>query len=651
MSGAPSPDAVTAGPWLGTQLPAARVWLWLLLIAAGSILTQGYTWGIINHGIQIPLMRLWAGDTAFAQDPFITEMASSYTTVFYPAVGVASRYVPLPVLLFVLFVVLRLATLGLGFVLGRTMFSDDVAGLWTAALLGVQTPTFAWDIVSDIYLTHGALAQVLILVCLLALARGRTVWAFFWAGLLFNVHGMHASHLMLALGVSVLSTVRNRHGLLELGAGSALSLALAVPTLVWMKESGALGAPVPDGYVQAIRDWFPAHHWPSTWGVLEWTLLLFPLGAAWPLYALSHPLFPGGNARGVARLGWTALMLGMATGLLVELWPQPTLVRFTGMRMSFLVALCGAPFLARAALQLTRALDRKDLPDARFSAATGVMLLMGLGLSTLYRNAYWLTLTPALWMIQAYRQGRSVNHLALLLVAGALGWPALLTWSGARELPTNSADPTPHAFFLIEGLVAGFAVAAVVAAYLRRTEGPHRGLARRVLIQSAVLLAALHLAGRSVTLLAKSRSGAFVEWREVQHWCGDHLQPGQRVMVPLTQMGLRTFSNQIPALDTQEGNALFHNPGYVDTFMGKLKLYGWERGEIRGFGHFQRLDPLDRDLSTQDGLRVARGLGVTVAVRRVRHPPWALPELFRNASFVIYSMEEPPPPKDAPAPP
>src|SRR5215468_9044718 len=71
----------------------------LLLIAVGSVLTQGYLVGQINHGFQLALIRQFAGETAWSNDAFLQGMARTYTTGFFPALGMLARHVPLEVVL------------------------------------------------------------------------------------------------------------------------------------------------------------------------------------------------------------------------------------------------------------------------------------------------------------------------------------------------------------------------------------------------------------------------------------------------------------------------------------------------------------------------------------------------------------------------
>src|SRR5262249_34279829 len=155
------------------------------------------------------------------------------------------------------------------FLLGRTLWRDDRTALLTAALLSAQTLTFADDVVSDVYLTHGALAQCMILGSLVLLAQGRIVAAFVVAGLLFNVHAMHSTHLLPVLGLAVLLSARRRQRQLQLTIASVAAVLAMAPTVAWMHASGTLGGPVPDGYAAFIHGWFPTHFWMSSWSVID----------------------------------------------------------------------------------------------------------------------------------------------------------------------------------------------------------------------------------------------------------------------------------------------------------------------------------------------------------------------------------------------
>jgi hypothetical protein len=52
----------------------------------------------------------------------------------------------------------------------------------------------------------------------------------------------------------------------------------------------------------------------------------------------------------------------------------------------------------------------------------------------------------------------------------------------------------------------------------------------------------------------------------------------------------------------------------------------------------RRLDELDEKLTAEDATRIGSALHARTAVRRAQSPPWALPVLHRNASYVVYDV-------------
>lgn len=633
--------AAKAEPLTSRPLPVA----WLIAgITVLSILTQGYVVGIINHGLQIPLLRTFAGDDAFAHDAFIQELAQTYTTVFYPAVGYLARVLPLGPLLLVLFVVFRALNTWLAYRLSLALWNDPRSALWTAAALSVQTLTFAEDIVSDIYLTHGAASQAFTLATLVLLARGRVIPAVALVGLHFNVHGMHATHLAAVVGLAALPTLKDRAVLRQYVVGGAFCALFTVPTLAWMRHAGVMGQQVPPGYVDTIRHWFPTHFWPSTWGVMDWSMFLFPVVAAVPLYRLAGATADRGITRRVASWSMGLAVLG---GVTAEVWATPLLIRLHPMRLSWIMVLAGMPWLTRTAINMGRHLHTSTPQSTptqspgsqRVEVALSVGLLLGLAVATLYRSAYLLVLVPGLWMVLLWQRGATVRALlALATVAAAVLIPLAHLAAPLQNFPVVASRANPRGFFVVEGAVAGMAAMGVLLAWMMARQGPHSGAARKTLLGAMLTVAVLHLAARGASTAAMQVRGPQADWLAVQRFCAANLPRGATVMVPLSQIGLRAFSNQSPAVDFQEGDAMFHHPASAPTFLHKLQLYGWEPGPIVGFSHITRLDPLDAQLTQAPAVDLGHALGAEFAIRRTRHPSWNFVELFRNASFVVYQL-------------
>ena len=619
--------------------------LWILLIAAASIASQGYLVGGGNQALQLPLIRYFAGDPAFAQDPLVRDLARTYTSVFYPLLGYAARLVPLPWLLFLAFVLLRVGTLYCGYRLSLALWRDGYAALWTAAALSLQTFNFAsapGQAISDVFLNHGGLAQVMALAALWLLATGRTVIALGMAGLMFNVHSLHSVHLMAAMGLAVLTASLNRRALFTLIAGYGVAAVLLSPTVYWMFRVGVMGRPDPAGYADSLRGWVPTHYWLSAWTPADWILFLVPWLSAVPLARLVGQPRDGGV---VARTAVVSLICAAAGGLLSEFWESGPLLRLHPLRWTWVTLLAGIPFFARAAVQLVRRLERPDLPWSRVGGALGTMMLMALGVGVAYRSAFLLTLVPAMWlMARAPEDARPATRAEFALVAAlpvlALLMPAIMALTVEDDIwAMLGGRDVMRRVLIAEGLVGGFAVAIIVAAWVQRQATPYTSRGRRALLRAAIVVAGVHLAARGLVVAQVQHRGMVRRWQEVQEWCATHLPRGARVVVPLDAPGLRAFSNQVPVVDFLEGAVLIHTPRYLPEYHGKLALFGYTPFQGTFADNLRNLAKLDEALTEERVQEIAQRTGALVAVRRSQYPAWRLPEVFRNERFVVYRLD------------
>jgi hypothetical protein len=619
--------------------PSFHVKTILFLIAIGSVLTQGYLVGQINHGFQLALVRLFAGETAWVNDAFLQGMARTYTTGFFPALGMFARVVPLEAVLLTFFLIFRIACIFLAYRLALVLFRSERAALWTAAASSVHLLTFAMDIVSENYLTHGALAQVMTLGALVLLAEGKLIRAFVVAGLMYNVHAMHATHLIFVMGMAVITGHDRRAQLVPLAKAAVLTVVAALPTLFWMVHVHVLFSPIadPTSYVDAIKSWFPTHFWPSTWSLTDWISFLFPALAAWPLGHLAGRTSDGGR---IARVAALSIVFAVIGGAATEIMPSPFLIRLHPMRLSFIACLAGVPFFAQTAARLLRPEDDERLASIpRESISLGIFLLLGVAMPLAYRWDYLLVLVPALWGMALHAARNDVRALqvaAPLTLATAIAIPILLVWDTHTEVSLRSHGLR---FFLIEGSCGLIAAISFALARGTETKGPPTVREKRLTIRLAGGIALFHLVLTGAYLFHYGWWGGLHRWREVQIWCGEHLDPGERVLVPLTEIGLRAFSKQTPAVDFQEGDILFHEPEYMDTFFDKLRLYGWTPGRPKGWEFVSKLDELDDALSKADLLRIGAALDARVSIRRKHDARLDLLVLFENQDFIVYALD------------
>jgi hypothetical protein len=597
-----------------------RPWLIALLITAWSIICHGYRYGVVNHGMQLPLMRMVAGETCFDHDDFMQAVVHTYTTVFFEGVGLLARVIPLEPLCFALFILFRFGSVALCMRLGRALFSDIWAGAMTAVLVSSQTLTFAEDMVSDTYLNHDALAQCLILGALILVVEKRTVLAFLVSGFIAPIQSLHAAHLVPLLGAAHLG----RAPLRTLVVSALAACVGFVPILLWMRSAGVMGAQYPPGWVDFARAWFPTHYFPSAWSLYDWLLVATPIAIAVPCWKLagtdSARGWFGDDAGSLKRLFVLAIVFGLGLGLVCEVAPIPFLIRLHPMRASWIAWLSLVPFLGRSVAVLIRS-------SSTFDKTVGLVAALACILSVFGRTTHFLVLAPVLWSC-AYDK-RQLRVAVLATVALALAVPFAIVQS-------HSLDIAGMQFWVgaikIDGTLSLLAAGSVALAFLWREIPP------KLVVASSIATIVVVTLGHVAINVAGERRGNSHDFVEVEHWLAEHRAPGEVVLVPLGHIGVRAFSCQTPALDFEDGLASYHDPAYIPILEKKLRAYGWQPGEaVHGFSFMNHLAALDASLTADDLRRIGGELGARIAVRD-KGEDAGLPVVFQNDNFTVVDL-------------
>lgn len=617
----PLPTTTTWAGW------AERPGLLATLVTVWSLLCHWYRFGVVNHGMQVPLMRLAAGEHAFDHDVFLQTLAHAYTTVFFTVVGHIARVVPLPALCFVLFVALRYATVRLSMRLGRVLFGNVWAGVTGAVIFSAQTLTFAEDMVSDVYLTHDTLAQLLGVAVLVLVVEQRFAAAFFVAGLIMPIQGLHATHLVPLLALALLGRVP----LKNLVVAGSLACVGVLPVVAWMKHVGALGVTYPPDWVDFARAWFPTHYFPLHWTLFDWLHVVTPCLLAGPLWTIAAV-----DDRGLRRLFWLAVVVGLGLALVCEVWPNPFLIRLHPARASWVAWLAFVPVLGAATTTLWRRGDDVD-------RVTAIMLVFSATVSVFGRVPFLLVMTPMVWARARHRRGRATTSAAVAGVVLAVVVPVVVLVSKSLAI---RAAPLWQAAVVFDGLVTLLAAVSVAVIAWRASsstsEEPSVDDGGRRLWRAGVFNVAAMTTLHVLVFVLSSSRGAHHDWVDVQRWLKDHRPAGENVLVPLSRIGLRVHSNQTPALDFSDGLLSFHDPGYIPVLQEKLRAYGWKPGAVvHGFSFLENLDDVDRALSTDDLRRIADALHAPVAVREKAMPHLDLPVLYENKRFVVLDASSP----------
>lgn len=156
---------------------------------------QGIEHGNVNNfrdqSIQLPVIYSYADPDLYAGD-FFLDARDSYITLFYPTLGILSRYVDLSLLMQGLYILATLATIGAIYTLANLLFPYRRVGLVAVFLWMGYLPNPGGDFTHSPFVTHTTFAIAIELWALVFIFRRKYGVAAALLGIAANVNAMTA---------------------------------------------------------------------------------------------------------------------------------------------------------------------------------------------------------------------------------------------------------------------------------------------------------------------------------------------------------------------------------------------------------------------------------------------------------------------------
>lgn len=442
-------------PARGTPWPTDLVWSWLLAVAAAalSLLRTGYRFNVGNNAYHLPIVLRFEALPQFADDPFVLSLRNFVSPV-YPLLSlvatednVAALFLAGLVCVHVLtfFALLRIAqACGIG---GRTEQAAFVFLLVATRVLYQMSPVGADGLLHGVF-SHTELARAVALLAIVALLRGRPVWAGALTGLAFALNALVGIWISVPVAVWTVRHLVMPSGGASWAARSKIVLltgvAFAVPALpvaVWIARA-SVGTAVDFDYRAFLEGYYPAHFLPH-------------VAERWRLVQLACALLGGGLAAALldrgreASLVFASLVGVFIAGVLVGLTVEARLVlNLQLMRVDGTLILLSTTFVAAATVTQVR----RERPLAAVVAPVACLGLF-----------------VGLWPLVA---------VAMLLAHGPRIWPAL--GRGPRWLGTWTAWPQLRWGAFVAGAFLLAAAGGVYARTLRHTPSAEIPLGREL---------------------------------------------------------------------------------------------------------------------------------------------------------------------------
>jgi hypothetical protein len=562
------------------------VTLSVLLAIAGTIVT-GYRFGDSNHGITVPILKRLMDHTLYPGDVMVAT-AEKFPTVFYRALAfVLPDPGAIPAAFFVLYVIAIAATLAGAYRIGRW-----AGGPWAGLLcLLFAVPVrigLAGEALYRVAFSHSHLASALTIWAIVWFLEGRRLLPLLVLSLGAYNHLLYSVYVLVPMTLVVLLEGWERGDRRRTGVLLAVAALPLVPLAIWALSRGVAMTPE---WLDLLRLRSAHHSFPSFFGAdLPDAVALLALAV------LAASRAPADRKRLFALfLAGTALQFVLGT-VFTEYWPVKAVLQYQPHRTW------------RFLLLLLRAMAAAGVVDgyragglSRVAAlATGVILFLP-GLEALL---------PLAVLAQSAVGRPSAAPWARLFSVGIVA--SLTGWDDRPVVDTLTNE---NIRLLMHPLVLAAAALGVVVASARDAS-PRT---RQVLTAATAALTLVFLLPYAYRV-ARTRweSGS---WRATQNWVRENTPRDAVLLTPPKEAGFRVFSERTIVGEWKDGTQQYFDDAFVRVWGDRMEVLGDE---------YARLP--DEEL-----LALARRFGARYIVTPRRNRPRALPRLYDNGSFEIYS--------------
>jgi uncharacterized protein DUF6798 len=501
----------------------------------------------------IPIVRHLRDAQAYAGDYLLGALRGGYSTFFYSllaaccpsdeVVQAVFRYGAFPVAV-ASFVLIGLACRRRGLSPVETLIACGMLALGYNPSIGHSF--------FDLSLTHAMPGILMGLTALAMFEAGYPVAAFAIGGLMLNIHGMYALHVMAILAFATLMKPRGEWW--RAAAGASLAIVLGLPALVAQARATTAAVPIAEWTaILRVRDAlhvFVRDVPPGDWvGFVTFLAILAgPWGDPAEGRVRSPLLLPAGV---LAALGIAGALV------LVEWHPVAMALRLAPLRATFWLYLLGLP---RWAQSVTRGLSRP------VTAIATAVVLAGLVQEPLSLHLLGLLYVAGALVVRRAAPARE-GVLAVLYVAAVLGVLLGRPVMGVIGLRPPGVWPLTGAQTVVIPVVALAVALALLAA--------RRGVLRRGVPAFAIGLVAILGCAQAL----RDRHGAIVreqprEWRDVQEWARRATAPDATFIVPVDQEGFRIGSWRAQYVDWKDGTLGNFNAGFARDWYARMTSLG-----------------------------------------------------------------------------
>lgn len=301
-----------------------------LFFAAATVITvlvMGYHFGTFDQFAHIPFLQKYADPALYPNDGFIDLRFESYSYFWRAFIPLAQldplNQRPLQWALLAGHCLVTYATFWMMWGLSWDLFQDPLTALLSTLAFIVPHLGFGGFPQFEFSLLNRTFALPVALGALRLYLRGRPIWAFALAGLLFNIHVITVVFVAAMFGLDSLLRWRTG-GWRRLLVGGPVFLLCAAPVLVWRLTSPALTHAVDPEWFDAVSRGFLLNLFALVGGPLYINLITLAGLGTLGLFWVGHHAAPARAAdheRSVVNFIWAVSLILLVQAVQVLVHP------------------------------------------------------------------------------------------------------------------------------------------------------------------------------------------------------------------------------------------------------------------------------------------------------------------------------------------
>ncbi len=341
----------------------------ILVMTLFFILINGYHFGIGDHGIIIPFLKMHVDSSLYQNDVLLQHLSESYLTYFFKVLSPIAKFTDINLLFFTLHFFIVYFSFFAVYLISNYFFNNKFVAYLSILFLIIPNPSLGMSILGRFFIESSNLAYPILLFSLYFFLKERYFFSLGLLGIAFNFHGMSSTHLFLIYLLYFLFKF-NKINIKKVALSLVTFLIFASPLLIWkfsVKTTSLLY--VPQLWFDLLKIVSPHHIFPLSWGLGKW----LPFLTYMLLFGIALQYKPEMKKHDKAITFVKSIIVMMIVGFVfIEIIPVSVFLNLQMFRVSLFLTLFAIIYISHYLFVLYK--EKKESKIAAAGIFTGLLI-------------------------------------------------------------------------------------------------------------------------------------------------------------------------------------------------------------------------------------------------------------------------------------